>query len=156
MAKNVHCLMTIAPHGEGSDGIWLWYIKNQSQLKVPAYSIAPQGSVTCIRWITCSCDNAEILCYGVALGYVGVWAHQLVSRRLIVICLCLSFKSGRVRRIECSPSSHWPRDFINHKRYIHWRQGKPSNSTFKLWWFDYAYGNRQERCAGAYLEQGSV
>ena len=137
-----------------SSGKW-WYVISFS-LEIIRYSIAQQGSVTCVRWITCSYDDEEILCYRMALGYVGVWAHQLVSRRLIVICLCLSFKSGQVQRIECSPSSHWPWDFINRKRYIHWHQGKPLNSTFKLWWFDYTYGNRQERCAGAYLEQGSI
>lgn len=68
--------------GTGSDGLRLWYIKNQAQLKVPAFSLAQQGAVTCVQWITRSCDAEEILCYGTALGYVGVWAHQPVSGRL--------------------------------------------------------------------------
>ena len=66
----------------GSDGIRLWYMKNQSQLKVPGYNLAQRGAVTCVRWITRPCDAEEILCYGTAIGYVGVWVHQPVSRRL--------------------------------------------------------------------------
>ena len=63
-------------------------MKNKLQLKVPAYSIAQQGAVTCVRWITRPCDDEEVLCYGMALGYVGVWAHKPVSRRLLAkVCV---------------------------------------------------------------------
>ena len=68
----------------GYDGVWLWYMRNQSQLITPAYSLAHKGAVTCIQWITRSCDAEEILCYGMALGYIGIWVHQPVSESMFL------------------------------------------------------------------------
>ena len=68
----------------GSDGVQLWYMRNQSQLITPVYSLAQKGAVTCIQWITCSCNAEEILCYGTALGYIGIWVHQPVSESMFL------------------------------------------------------------------------
>ena len=68
----------------GYDGVRLWYMRNQSQLITPAYSLAQKGAVTCVQWITWSCNAEEILCYGTALGYIGVWVHQPVSESMFL------------------------------------------------------------------------
>ena len=68
----------------GYDGVQLWYMRNQSQLITPVYSLAQKGAVTCIQWITCSCNAEEILCYRMALGYIGIWVHQPVSKSMLL------------------------------------------------------------------------
>ena len=68
----------------GSDGVQLWYMRNQSQLITSLYSLAQKGALTYVQWIICSCDTEEILCYGTALGYIGVWVHQPVSESMLL------------------------------------------------------------------------
>lgn len=65
-------------------------MKNQSQLTAPAYSLAQQGAVTCVRWITRPCDAEEMLFYGTALGYIGVWARQPVSELILLLYALVS------------------------------------------------------------------
>ena len=134
----------------GSDGIRIWYMKNQSQLRVPEYNLAQLGAVTCLRWITRSCDAEEILCYGTAVGYVGVWAHQPVSKGCLHLHLHLTSKIEWVQGVGRMSSTLRQRDFIHCKWYI--QQGEPSTSIIKSWWFDYGHGNWQKLYTGADME----
>ena len=99
----------------GLDGIPIWNMKNQLQLRVPEYNLAQLGAMTCLQWITHSCDAEGILCYGMAIGYVGDRAHQLVSKGCLHLCLHLILKIEWVQGVERTLSTLWPGDFIHCK-----------------------------------------
>lgn len=63
----------------GNDGVKLWNTKSLKALVVPEQNCAERGPVTALLWITRHQDNAEVLCFGTACGYLVIWIQRPVS-----------------------------------------------------------------------------
>ncbi|KAG1894223.1 WD40-repeat-containing domain protein [Suillus fuscotomentosus] len=64
---------------EGCDGMRIWDLKRRIQLLIPPQTPAvrnPADSVTCACWITRHEAMCETLCYGMGLGFIGIWQQQ--------------------------------------------------------------------------------
>jgi hypothetical protein len=59
----------------GSDGVKLWDLKTQAQLRAPLpdYNCAQRGPVTCVLWITNRDGKQELLAFGTLAGYMVIW-----------------------------------------------------------------------------------
>ncbi|KAF8579382.1 WD40 repeat-like protein [Ramaria rubella] len=58
------------------DSVKLWDIQSKTQLTAPKQNLLARGPVSCLTWINHRDDPNEHLCYGMALGYLVIWAQN--------------------------------------------------------------------------------
>jgi hypothetical protein len=65
---------------EASDGVKIWDVQTHAELVLPTQSQGVLGPATRMMWIQQRDPSKEILCYGTALGYLGLWRHAEQQR----------------------------------------------------------------------------